>query len=60
MKKRKSNKHKREPKGTSIAYDIETYPYIVAYSKHKHNLAHGRSVEIPSAEFAWNLSPKED
>lgn len=54
MKKRKSNKPKREPKGTSIAYDIETYPYIVAYSKHKHNLAHGRSVEMP-----WDLESKK-
>lgn len=54
MKKRKSNKHRREPKGTSIAYDIETYPYIVVYSKHKHNLAHGRSVEMP-----WDLESKK-
>lgn len=60
MKKRKKAKKRREPKGTSVAYDIETYPHVIAYSRHEHCLAHGRCVAISSAEFPWNLSPKED
>lgn len=60
MKKRKKTKQRREPKGTYVAYDTETYPHVIVYSRHEHCLAHGRSVEIPSAKFPWNLSPKED
>lgn len=61
MKKRKKTKQRREPKGGYIAIDIETYPNrIIASSKNVHYFANGRSVEIPSAEFPWNLSSKED
>lgn len=61
MKKRKNAKRNRQPKGNYIAIDIETYPNsIIASSKHVHYFRDGRSVEIPSAEFPWNLSPKED
>lgn len=61
MKKRKKTKQRREPKGDYIAIDIETYPNrVIASSKHVHYLRDGRSVEIPSGEFPWNLSSKED
>lgn len=61
MKKRKNAKRNRQPKGDYIAIDIETCPNsIIASSKHVHYFGDGRSVEIPSAEFPWNLSPKED
>ena len=61
MKKKKNTKHRREPKGNYIAIDTETYPtHVIASSKHVHYFGDGRSVEIPSAEFPWNLSPKED
>lgn len=60
MKKKKNAKHRRESKGNYIAIDIETYPNsIIASSKHVHYFGDSRSVEIPSAEFPWNLSSKE-
>ena len=61
MKKRKNAKRNRQPKGNYVAIDIETCPNsIIASSKHVCYFGDGRSVEIPSAEFPWNLSPKED
>lgn len=60
MKKRKKAKKRRESKGNYIAIDIETYPNrVIASSKHVHYFGDGRSVEIPSAEFPWDLEPKE-
>lgn len=60
MKKRKKAKQRREPKGNYVAIDIETYSNVIAYSTHVHYFRDGRSIEIPSAEFPWNLSSKED
>lgn len=60
MKKRKNAKHNRQPKGNYIAIDTETYPTpVIASSKHVHYFGDGRFVEIPSAEFPWNLEPKK-